>query len=66
MPRDYLTEAVGYADERLVHITVFKAAGVKQTSMRSPLETLFNCITFHNPVSLNQLTKFFKKLKPSF
>jgi hypothetical protein len=48
---DYLAEAVGDADERLVDIAVFKTAGAKQGTVRGPLKTLFDCITFHNPVS---------------
>jgi hypothetical protein len=51
MARDYLAEAVGYPYEGLVDIPIFKPAGVKQASVRGPLETLFDCITFHNPVS---------------
>jgi hypothetical protein len=47
MARDYLTEAVGDADEWFVYVLIAKTAGVKQASVRSPLKTFFNCITSH-------------------
>ncbi len=58
---DYLSEAVGDADDGLVDVGVFKAAGVKQGTVRGPLETLFDCITFHNPVSPIVVGKIFRK-----
>jgi len=58
---DYLAEAVGDADERLIDIGVFKAAGAKQGAVRSPLETLFDCITFHNTVSPIVVGKIIRK-----
>jgi hypothetical protein len=58
---DYLAKAVGDADERLIDVGVFKAAGAKQTAMRGPLETLFDCITFHNPVSPIVVGKIIRK-----
>jgi len=66
MARDYLAEAVGYADERLVDIAACKPAGVKQTSVGGPLETLFDCITFHNPVSPKTIDKVIQKTKAGF
>jgi hypothetical protein len=61
MARHYFTEAVGNSDERLVDIAVLKAARVKQTSVRGPLEALFNCITFHSPVSPKTIDKVIYK-----
>jgi hypothetical protein len=51
MPRHYLAEAVGNADERFVDVGVIKAAGVEQAPVRRPLEPFFYCIASHNPVS---------------
>ena len=59
--RNYFAEAVGDADERLVDIAVLKTAGVKQASVRGPLETLFDCITFYNPVSPKTIDKVILK-----
>ena len=49
--RYYLTEAIGNTDEWFVNIGIVKTAGVKQASVRSPLETFLNRIASHNSVS---------------
>jgi hypothetical protein len=57
VPRHDFTETVGNTNERFVNIGGIQAAGVKQAAMRRPLETFFDCITFHNHVSPNLLNK---------
>jgi hypothetical protein len=47
MARHNLTEAVGYADKRLVDIFSAYTTGIQQAPVRGPLETLFDCIAPH-------------------
>jgi hypothetical protein len=51
MTRHYLTKTVGDADEWFVNVDITEPAGAKQTAMRRPLKTFFDCVASHNPVS---------------
>ena len=48
-----LAEAVGDADERLIDIGIAHAAGMEQSPVRRPLETLFDLVTSHSQSTPN-------------
>jgi hypothetical protein len=48
---DYLAEAVGNTDKRLVDVGITETAGVQQSAMWRPLKTLFDCVALHDLVS---------------
>jgi hypothetical protein len=51
MARHNLTEAVGNAYKRLLHIGITQTARTHQTPVRGTLKTLFHHITIHYQVS---------------